>query len=309
MSIKIVPQEQLTQPNHKTSIMPSIPLVYYPKTGQLYSHRLARIEQLIADSPLSDYLQFCHKIVCAQAQIILQDAVEYDLNQLVQQAAKLDCPPLSLQNLPLDTKWIDYLYYILSATKSVTSEIDNVRQQLTGYTKTVLLAKAQQLMSGHFLQVDSNESLFIWSALSVYYTQLASQLSGKATANTAEQCWQCPVCQSSPTASIIHIGQHAGLRYLHCSLCESEWYVPRAKCTCCDNLENISYYSLDQVLTAIKTECCEKCHSYLKLFNQEHDPDLDIVVDDINSLILDLETEQLGFAKSGINTLLFSAEQ
>lgn len=306
MSIKIVPQEQLTQQHNKTSIIPNIPLVYYPSPKSLYANRLARITQLTMDSPLSDYLTFCHKIVLAQSEIVAHEPLHCDFAHLVQQGAAHDCPPLSLENLPLNDTWFNYLHKIIAMTQAINTEIDAILNQLKKYTKDELFAKAQHLLMGRYAEVSSNESLFIWCALSVYYTQLASLLPGKAVADTAQQCWHCPVCQSSPTASIIHIGQNTGLRYLHCSLCESEWYVPRAKCTNCDNLENITYYSLDRELSAIKTECCEKCHSYLKIFYQDQDPHLDIVTDDINSLVLDMETEKLGFAKSGINTLLFS---
>lgn len=306
MSIKIVPQEQLTQQHNKTSIIPNIPLVYYPSPKSLYANRLARITQLTMDSPLSDYLTFCHKIVLAQSEIVAHEPLHCDFAHLVQQGADHDCPPLSLENLPLNDTWFNYLHKIIAMTQAINTEIDAILNQLKKYTKDELFAKAQHLLMGRYAEVSSNESLFIWCALSVYYTQLASLLPGKAVADTAQQCWHCPVCQSSPTASIIHIGQNTGLRYLHCSLCESEWYVPRAKCTNCDNLENITYYSLDRELSAIKTECCEKCHSYLKIFYQDQDPHLDIVTDDINSLVLDMETEKLGFAKSGINTLLFS---
>lgn len=306
MSIKIVPQEQLTQQHNKTSIIPNIPLVYYPSPKSLYANRLARITQLTMDSPLSDYLTFCHKIVLAQSEIVTHEPLHCDFAHLVQQSADHDCPPLSLENLPLNDTWFNYLHKIIAMTQSINTEIDAILNQLKKYTKDELFAKAQHLLMGRYAEVSSNESLFIWCALSVYYTQLASLLPGKAVADTAQQCWHCPVCQSSPTASIIHIGQNTGLRYLHCSLCESEWYVPRAKCTNCDNLENITYYSLDRELSAIRTECCEKCHSYLKIFYQDQDPHLDIVTDDINSLVLDMETEKLGFAKSGINTLLFS---
>ncbi len=306
MSIKIVPQEQLTQQHNKTSIIPNIPLVYYPSPKSLYANRLARITQLTMDSPLSDYLTFCHKIVLAQSEIVAHEPLHCDFAHLVQQGADHDCPPLSLENLPLNDTWFNYLHKIIAMTQAINTEIDAILNQLKKYTKDELFAKAQYLLMGRYAEVSSNESLFIWCALSVYYTQLASLLPGKAVADTAQQCWHCPVCQSSPTASIIHIGQNTGLRYLHCSLCESEWYVPRAKCTNCDNLENITYYSLDRELSAIKTECCEKCHSYLKIFYQDQDPHLDIVTDDINSLVLDMETEKLGFAKSGINTLLFS---
>jgi formate dehydrogenase accessory protein FdhE len=47
-----------------------------------------------------------------------------------------------------------------------------------------------------------------------------------------------------PVASIVHQGNEAGLRYLHCSLCESEWHLVRAKCSNCEATRDIGYWSL-----------------------------------------------------------------
>lgn len=306
MSIKIVPQEQLDEQKEKNSIIPHIPLLFYPTLKILYANRIKRMESLAKESPFADYLNFCIKIVSTQAELSEKYSPKTALNSVVYQAAEKSIAPLSLENYPINDEWCEYLRAITAATRQISPEIDKTIAQLNRNGKEELLTKAIKLRHNQFDQVDNNESLFIWSALSLYYSQLASHLPGKAVAELGEQRWLCPVCQSSPIASIIHVGSQAGLRYLHCSLCESEWYVPRVKCTNCDNLENINYYALDQELAAIKTECCEHCHSYLKIFNQDRDPYLDIIADDINSLMLDLETEKLGFAKSGINPLLFS---
>ncbi|WP_392564665.1 formate dehydrogenase accessory protein FdhE [Orbus wheelerorum] len=306
MSIKIVPQEQLEEQNEKTGIISKLPLLFYPAPKVLYTNRMKRMSELAKNSPFSDYLNFCIKIVTKQAELIRTMPIEQNLNELVKQGVKNNVPPLSIKNFALTDQWLKYLYPIMDEAQTLNEAIADTINNLKKNNKTQLLDKAGKLLNSQFNQVNSNESLFIWSALSLYYTQLASQLPGKPVAEFGEQRWHCPICQSSPIASVIHLGNNIGLRYLHCSLCESEWYVPRAKCTNCDNLENITYYSFDQELSAIKTECCENCHSYLKVFNQELDTHLDVVADDINSLMLDMETEKENFSKSGMNPLLFS---
>jgi len=308
MSIKIIPHEQLEKRDDKASIINKVPLLFYPNPKTLYTQRAKRMVFLAKESPFADYLNFCTKIVSAQAKLVESEKITTDLAKVVESAAQKNCPPLSVDNYPLSKAWISYIYPIIDAAQNINDSINQTIDTLKQNSENELLTKAENLLNGKFDLVSSNESLFIWSALSVYYSQLASKLPGKAVAQVSEKRWLCPVCQSSPVGSVIHIGSNLGLRYLHCSLCESEWYVPRAKCTNCDNMENISYYSLDDELSAVRAECCEHCHSYLKVFNQERDAHLDIIADDINSLILDMETEKENFAKTGINPLLFSAK-
>lgn len=307
MNIKIIPQAQLEKQSNRVSIIRQTPLLFYPNPQTLYSHRAKRLQTLTATSPFSNYLDFCEKIVTAQAKLLETKPIKIDLTDIVASATANNLAPLSISHYPLSTQWMDYMYPIMDAVIDVNDAINSTIHDLKNNTQDELLNKATALLTGQLATVDNNESLFIWSALSLYYCQLASQLPGKAVAQSSQQNWLCPVCASSPVASVIHMGDNIGLRYLHCSLCESEWHVPRAQCTNCDNLENITYYSLDNELSAIKTECCERCHSYLKIFSQEKEPHLDIIADDIDSLLLDMETEKQQFAKSGINPLLFSA--
>lgn len=300
MSIKIVPQAQLEQHNFN-SVIKQIPLVFYPSAKTLYTHRIERLQALARKSPFSDYLNFCLQIAQQQANLVKQQPVE--LHQSI--PLNNDNPPLSLKNLPLSDVWQKYLNQLLQAISDTTPQITLVIESLLKNSAEQLQQKALYLLNGELNKVEGNESIFIWSALSLYYCQLASQIKGKAVAENTDNSWLCPVCNSMPVASVIQIGGNNGLRYLHCSLCESEWYVPRVKCTSCDDLQHIEYFSLDNTLAAIKTECCHACQSYLKIFDQDKDPHLEVIADDIASLILDIKTEEEGFAKSGINPFIF----
>lgn len=300
MSIKIISQEQLEQQN-TSSVIRQIPLLFYPSTKTLYIHRAARLKTLAENNPLSDYLLFCAKIAEQQAKLINQQNAIEAPNLLNNGLA-----PLSLENLPLNDIWQDYLSELLNSFSDTSEQIEAVIQRLKQNNPEQLQEKAISLLQGKFDLVEGNESIFIWSALSVYYSQLANQIKGKAVAENTDQNWLCPVCNSLPVASVIQLGGNNGLRYLHCSLCESEWYVPRVKCTCCDNMQDIQYFSLDNEMAAIKTECCDACHSYLKILDQDKDPHIEVIADDVASLILDIKTEEEGFAKSGINPFVFA---
>ena len=300
MSIKIISQEQLEQQN-TSSVIRQIPLLFYPSTKTLYIHRAARLKTLAENNPLSDYLLFCTKIAEQQAKLINQQNAIEAPNLLNNGLA-----PLSLENLPLNDIWQDYLSDLLNSFSDISEQIEAVIQRLKQNNPEQLQEKAISLLQGKFDLVEGNESIFIWSALSVYYSQLANQIKGKAVAENTDQNWLCPVCNSLPVASVIQLGGNNGLRYLHCSLCESEWYVPRVKCTCCDNMQDIQYFSLDNEMAAIKTECCDACHSYLKILDQDKDPHIEVIADDVASLILDIKTEEEGFAKSGINPFVFA---
>lgn len=307
MSIRIVPQEQLEQQKLvKTGVVGNIPLLFYPAQKTLYTKRIERLTNLAKDSPFADYLQFCTKIVEAQQQCLKEKPLTRDLIQVVNEAAQKGLAPLSIASTPLTDEWLDYLYAIIVPLKGYNQPIDDTIQQLEKDSKSALYSLATQLLTGKFTQIESNKAVFIWSALSLYYSQLASQLPGKAVVDVGEQRQYCPVCHGMPIASVIHLGSNVGLRYLHCSLCESEWHVTRVKCTNCEDTSALNYYSLDDEQSAIKTECCDHCHSYLKIFNQEQAPHLDVVADDLASLILDIKTEEEGFAKTGINPFLFS---
>lgn len=144
----------------------------------------------------------------------------------------------------------------------------------------------------------------LWSALSLYWRQLASQLPASGEATLGAQRHLCPLCGHVPTGSLVHGGAQAGLRYLQCSLCECQWHVVRTKCTNCDSTDALDYWCLEDEKAPIKAESCGDCQTYLKAFYQQADHQLELVADDLASLALDAEMEEKGLARSGINPLM-----
>ena len=139
----------------------------------------------------------------------------------------------------------------------------------------------------------------------------------------------CPVCGTHPVASVIRIGgQSQGYRYMHCALCASEWHMVRVKCSCCEANGKIAYQSLtgadsdpvaenaaaakdgktihkaNDPTRVARAETCDECHTYRKVFNQEHDYHVDPLADDLASLVLDVLVSELGYARASANPLL-----
>jgi FdhE protein len=123
----------------------------------------------------------------------------------------------------------------------------------------------------------------------------------------------CPVCGTLPVASIVRAEKaYQGHRYLHCSLCATEWHLVRVKCSHCESTEGVHYRSIDTGLieggpSAVRAEACDSCKTYRKICYQEHDMAVEPVADDLGSLALDLLMSEAGFHRGSGNPLLWQS--
>ncbi|PIJ48298.1 formate dehydrogenase accessory protein FdhE [Erwinia sp. OLTSP20] len=308
MSIRIIPQDELAKSEKATA--ETIPPLLFPRLQHLYSRRAARLRQLADKNPLGDYLRFAAKIAQAQEIVLYDHPLHIDLYPRLKQAASLGKPPLDIHSLPRDSHWQRLLHSLIAELKpEMTGQALAVLENLEKTAGGELESMADALFSQEFARISSDKAPFIWAALSVYWAQMAAHIPGKARAEYGEQRQFCPVCASMPVAGLVHMAsQREGLRYLHCNLCESEWYVVRAKCTNCEQTKDIHSWSLESEQSAIKAESCGDCGTYLKQLYQEKDPALEPVADDLASLVLDARMEQEGFARSSLNPFLFPGQ-
>ncbi|WP_034949101.1 formate dehydrogenase accessory protein FdhE [Erwinia oleae] len=308
MSIRIIPQDELEKSDRKTAEM--IPPLLFPRLKNLYSRRAARLRQLAEKNPLGDYLRFTAVIASAQEIVLYDHPLQMDLHARLVETARQGKPPLDIHTLPRDGHWQRLLHSLIAELKpEMTGQALAVLENLEKASAQELEAMASALFDNDFARVSSDKAPFIWAALSVYWAQMAALIPGKARAEYGEQRQFCPVCASVPVTSIVHMGtQHGGLRYLHCNLCESEWYVVRSKCTNCEQTRDLHYWSLDSETAPVKAESCGDCGTYLKMLYQEKDPAVEPVADDLASLVLDARMEQEGFSRSSLNPFLFPGE-
>ncbi|MBF7980860.1 MULTISPECIES: formate dehydrogenase accessory protein FdhE [Rahnella] len=307
MSIQIVPQDELA--DGKTA--GNIPPVLFANLKNLYQRRADRLRALAEDSPLDGYLNFAATICDAQQRVLAAFPLEIDLSEELQKAAGK--PPLDCSLFPRTPYWLVLLDALIAELKPGADE--TVRQVLERLEHSPSLQRemmATQLLNQDFVHVPADKAPFIWAALSLYWAQMAAQLRGVGRADYGESRQFCPVCGSIPVSAVIAMGANNGLRYLHCNLCESEWHVVRAKCSNCDEMGNLHYWSLSEdsagaEQATIKAEACDDCGAYLKVIYQDKDPQADAVADDLATLLLDDRMEDKGFTGSGVNPFLFPA--
>ena len=304
MSIRILPESEIKS---AAEGLISPPLLFAnPKN--LYQRRIKRLHQLAEDSPFKDYLTFLAKLVEVQLRLLQEQPIAQDprLNKEALTAEVLAAQPLHYQHWQRSPVWQTLLSHLLEESKSfadgmIMSTIESLEKMST----TAREVLADRLLNNEFAAVPSDQALFIWAALNLYWMQLVQQIPHHANAELGEHRHFCPVCGSAPIASVVHFGSTQGLRYVHCALCESEWNIVRSKCTNCEETAHIDYWSLDSENAPVKAESCDDCKSYLKVLYQEKDPDVEPAADDLATLLLDHEMEQKGYSRSGINPLLF----
>ena len=285
------------------------PRVVLPTRKDLFAERAARFASVAAGSSMSDYLQLMARVAAAQHSALTRRAAGSVPDAALAASRDYGMPPLSAQSHERSAEWRTDLADI----------VDGVRAQSTNGVLVALAtldalddvereALADRVLAGTSLDAEAALVPFVGAALQTYFTRLAATLD-VALVEHCDIVGICPVCASRPVASVLRIGgEQANLRYLVCSLCATEWNVARIVCTSCDTDKGVKYLALQaegasEADAAARAETCDECKSYLKIFYQEKDPNLDPTVDDLATLALDLLVDEQGYARSGPNLL------
>ena len=327
--------QRLLQPGEiETLDHTAIPRLLLPEARSLFTARATRLRQL-ADNQikgipvggtLSGYLMMMMALVDAQAAVIrslpadtfaLPDAADIEL------AIDHHMPPLPVSGKRPATwrRVFDAILEQLDALASGQPQLAAVLTALRALDSVELEGCADAVLAELTEGVNPLHAPFVAAALQVMWTTRASQLDSRRVQPLVTNTL-CPVCGAHPVASVIRIGgQSQGYRYLQCGFCSSEWHMVRVKCTCCESTAKIAYQSIDTEGEAepankandpskvARAETCDECHTYRKIFNQEHDYNVEPLADDLASLALDLLVGEAGYARASGNPLLwFNAE-
>ena len=283
-----------------------IPFIHQPDSA--FRDRAVRLRQLAEGHVMKDFLLFMADLTDAQhaALTVFPEAA------LPTEAELMLCrehgmPPLSVQSWPRDPVWQEALRQIIAQVIcTATPETKIILMRLQQMDSAALEAFATDILSGQFDGMELGAAPFVAAALQVYWTHMASTLGARAFA-PSDISNLCPVCASPPAASIVRIGgSENGLRYLCCSVCNTQWHMVRVKCTNCESTKGISYFMIEGASGAVKAEACEECGAYLKIMHMDKDPQVDPVADDLATLVLDLMMDENGRSRSGPNLFLIS---
>lgn len=284
------------------SITPILPA--RPETG--YVHRAARLRALPERDPaLSPYLLFAARIVEAQHSLLQSDPLP---PRPVEASSEEGALPIDIPALLQEPDWQRYLDALLKrlSGEGVSDEVRATLCRLQELGSSERIEAARSLLNGDASLAGSDGAPFIWAAVSLCAAQRAAQYAATLPVPQSAIETTCPLCGGAPVASIVHLVEQSGLRYLHCSLCETEWHVVRSQCSNCGASGEVSYWSIDTEDSSAKAESCGSCNTYLKVFTEKADNSPEPVADDLASLALDFHMEEEGFARSGINPFLFA---
>jgi len=147
------------------------------------------------------------------------------------------------------------------------------------------------------------DHLFVAAALQVHFARRAARLDASRLLAVGDGA--CPACGAPPVSSIIAGWPGAeNTRFCACSLCSTLWNYVRVKCTLCGSTKGITYRELDGSSGHVSAEACDSCRRYVKILDQQKDPALDPVADDVANLALDLKVGELGYRRGGINPFM-----
>ncbi len=278
-----------------------------PVITTLFAERADRFAALASGHSLGDWLNFLGQLSRAQ-HVAIQALPALVLPDIVplEQARTHGMPPLNIAVRP--PVWRDVLRQIARALGADAPEVARKALEALQAADDAWLEKlADTLLSGEFEAGDAAELPFVAAALQVVFTKLASQLDAQQL-QKLDAHGVCPCCGSPAVASVVRLGAAINnLRYLHCSLCNTEWNVSRAICTSCDTDKAVALHEVDGSKGTVRAETCDACQSYLKIVYQEKDPNVDPVADDLATLALDILVDEAGYQRSGPNLLLIGA--
>lgn len=321
----------------------AIPRLLLPQPRSLFSARAARLRRLANNdikgipvgATLRGYLLLMAALVDAQAAVTL--ALPSDAGELamtigmpdtatIAQALDHNMPPLPVSGTrPAAWRGVfDSLLAQMGTLADSQPQFSSVLEELRALTGAGLEGCADAVLAQFGDAVNPLHAPFVAAALQVVWTLQASLLDARRVQPLVTGTL-CPVCGSHPVASVIRIGgQSQGYRYLQCGMCASEWHMVRVKCSNCEDNAHVAYQSLEDAEAGAspapspeninkandpsrvaRAETCDHCHSYRKIFNQEHDYDVEPLADDLASLMLDVLVGEAGYARASGNPLLW----
>ena len=282
-----------------------------PQPVQLFAERAARLEQKADGNPIGDYLRFVEQLVKAQrkaAETVQTAAPDAAQMKLAQEHSM----PLFPAASHIDPVWRDVLDQLLDSLDSDASIPEALKPTLQSLRKMGTEdrdALGRRVLMGLLTENgDLAAAPIVMAALQVMFTDRAHQLKESDIPYT-DPATVCPVCGTEPVASVLRIGgRDAGLRYLHCGCCATEWHMVRIKCTHCESTKGVRYQQVEDSGDVVVAETCDVCHTYRKLANQEKDPLAEPLADDLATLMLDLLMSETEFARASMNPLLPMSE-
>jgi len=282
------------------------PFARLPDPTSLFAERSLRFRALAEGHQLGPYLLFLAAISECQHRI-QNDLPEPDLpaEEVRARARQHGMPPLDRTRFTADAALDATLerLFALAAEIDMPGDARAALQRARSADAAARDAMVRSVLADAIPVETLADHVYVAAALQVHFARLAARLDAEALTPLGDGV--CPACGGAPVASAIVGWQGAqGTRFCSCSLCATQWHVVRIKCVLCESTKGIAYQELVGGPETVKAETCENCHGYLKVLQQQRNPKLDPVADDVATLGLDMLLRASGYRRGGVNPFL-----
>lgn len=269
------------------------PRLRLPDPAGTFDGRARRLDALASGHAAAEWLELLASIARGQQAAVRDVAV-------AARRASGDGPPLAMARVPRDAAWQQMLDVVLDTADNpeLPLEARAAIARLVAASPADRDQLAGRVLAGALRAEELAEATFVGAALQAWFGTLAGALEPLAP-GAAERT--CPICGAQPVAAIVDGSTR--VRYLTCSLCGTEWHLPRLTCAACGTEEGLAYFRIEGDEGA-EAEACTACHGYLKLFDREKRPGADPLADDVATLGLDVLLAEEGFRRIGSNPWL-----
>ncbi len=267
-----------------------------------FEARAARLRALAAGHSAADWLLLLARVAEGQRVAVREISVAPAHAAPASPGARPGAPLLA-DAIPRDGAWRRMLGIVLSSARAPGLPIETLDalRRLEDSGVSHLERIADGVLAGEVPPDRLACAPFVGAALQAWFTALASRLDPAALPGGADAC---PACGSPPVAGVVQGGDR--LRFLSCSLCATEWNVPRLRCVLCGGEGDLAYYEIEGDAGG-KAEACPACRAYVKLFDEEQRPGVEPAADDAATIALDLLLAERGFGRVGPNLYVAAA--
>jgi FdhE protein len=299
----------------------SIPRVRIADSHTIFLRRGARLRKLAAHSPIGGYLEMLAVLADAQSDAAVNIGDGHGAIHL-ERSREHGMPPLHAANWPRPPEWQSTLQSLCARLADLSRFPGAVGEVLARIDSEGPAWREEQaarvLESPLDSEIDVAAAPLIMAALQVHFVTAASRF-GVDQVQSLDAHGVCPLCGSLPVASIVCArGPYQGYRYLHCSLCATEWHMVRVQCSACGAVgKDIAYHTLEGALPAndeprgkdlpaVRAETCDHCRKYRKILYEEVDTGVEPMADDLGTLALDLLLNEQNYHRASDNPMLWT---
>lgn len=294
-----------TTPHDHGQTWSAFPILILPDPSRIFLERSRRFAALAKGHSLGDWLSFLGRLTRVQHEL-LQGYPPLPLpdEAALVSAGKRGVPPIAEPFWPRDPSW---RLALGALAKELAPHAPPLARDTLERIQTLDMATletlADRVLRADLEGRDADVLPFVAAALQVHWTALAAGLDRTRIA-PPDKPGVCHCCGFLSVAGIVRTGGDiAGLRYLHCALCNTEWHLVRVTCAACRDGNRIAYSFIEGSDGTVRAETCDACRSYLKIVYREKSPQADPVADDLATLALDLLAEEAGYDRTGPNLL------